>query len=113
MRHRALIASVVAFFLPCNLLAYQTQTPSETGSMVYSGGGTATVNGAGIGQSGALFDGDILDTGTSPLTITRKGSTITASPNSKLAIAQNNLHLGCGDATVKTVSGMSTMVQGY
>lgn len=96
-------------------MAYQTpdQSGSQSGSMVYSGGGTATVNGSSIGQSGPLFDGDILDSGTSPLTVTRKGSTVTVAQNSKLAFAQNNLYLGCGDATVKTVSGMSTMVQGY
>jgi hypothetical protein len=112
IRLRALVASVVVLILPsAELIAYQT--PSETGSMIYSGGGTASINGSGIGQSGALFDGDILDTGNSPLTITRKGSTVTSAPNSKLAIQQNNLHLGCGEATVKTVSGMSTLVQGY
>jgi len=84
----------------------------NSGSMVYTSGG-ATVNGAAITQSAALLDGDILDNGAATLSLVRKGSTLTVGSNSRLAITENNLRLGCGDAVVKTSSGMSALAPGY
>lgn len=125
MNKTALIAALLIVLLPAtNLLAYQSTEnqpaqpaqptqPAEgqSGSMVYSAG-NATIDGSAIGQSSPLFDGAIFDSGTGAATITRKGSTLMLGPNTHVALAQNNLRLGCGNATIKTTSGLSTLVSG-
>ena len=126
MNRTALIAASLIVLLPStNLLAYQSEestTPApapsaqaaegQPGSMVYTAG-NATIDGSAVGQSSPLLDGAIFDSGTGAATITRKGSTVMLGSNSRVALAQNNLRLGCGTATIKTVNGLSTLAPGY
>jgi len=107
MRTGSLLTSLLAITLPAtNLFADSAAT------MVYTVG-NVTVNGGTISRSAAIFDGDFINTGEGGLTMTRRGSTVVIPGNSQIVLRGNSLELSCGGAMVKTVSGMSTVVQGY
>jgi hypothetical protein len=109
MTHRVVervVACLMAVMLPVAIAAADTQ-----GAMMYISG-RATLNGAGIQRTSAIFSGDKLQVPTdSSVTIASVGTSVIVAPGSSITFAGNEVRLESRSAvSVTTSKGMAAMI---
>jgi hypothetical protein len=98
---RHLLCWIMAFSVPVSLSA------AEGNPAILSGSGDVKVNGLPALQSSAVFVGDRVATGeNSSVTISLKGTVITALPHSLFIYRDDDVELRCGTVVVNTQSAM-------
>lgn len=92
---------LMVFVLPTSLLCAETHA-----AMVFASG-IASLNGAALARSSAIFAGDILETSkNSAIIINANGSTVQMGATSKVQFQGDAINLDSGAAQIATNSGM-------
>lgn len=95
------------FLASCVLAVCAIGAAAQQSGMLYVNG-RATLNGAPVERSSALYPGDKINIGSGSGIISNSDGSISLQKSTSAALRQDGFYLGCGTASVTTNSGLSS-----